>query len=179
MEDLMKALTRLANAGAEYLERLNYPLLPVAVEVPAPAAAVVAPEAPVAPRKERKPRTPKAVAPEVPAAPGYSDAAPATPAVEMSEADSARMALETGGAVCRRFANPSSRLGLDGKPFLGRDGKPVGEGFHMVKDMMASRFKVARVADLTHPRRLAFIAECQKLLATADAQPAGAVGTGI
>ena len=37
--------------------------------------------------------------------------------------------------------------------------------------MLATDFKVAKLADLAHPQRLAFIAKCTQLIAKADAQP--------
>lgn len=146
MTEMLKSLTRLANAAAEYLERQNHPLLPLAM----PAGEAVAAEAP----KTRKPRTPKVDAPAVPVVPETPAVAPEV----MTEEQSMVAVRSAADALMTRFQNV-------------KDGKP--EGFHMARALLAEDFKVGKMADLVHAQRLQFIAKVKALLSKADAQPTG------
>ena len=185
MTKLIEALTDLALAGTAYLNRINQEVAFDAESLkPGPVTFEKASteEQISTEKKPRKPRAPKAevtatVTGRMTGSEPNAQNVPQT--VEMTEAESAKLVMEIGHQVCARFSKPSSRAGADGKILIGRDGKPVVEGFYMVKDMLAADFKVVKVADLVHAQRVQFIAKCKALLAQADTQPAPAVGVGL
>lgn len=92
MEELLKALTRAANAVAVYYEKQAHPLLPLG---DAPASVPASEPAP----RTRKPRAPKIEAEIAP------PAAPVKPASELSEAESTAKIKATAKTYVQRFAN--------------------------------------------------------------------------
>ena len=142
MTDLIKALTRLANAAAEYLEKGNSPLLPLVA--PAEAVAEL-----FAPKKERKARTPKAEASApaatAPAPADINDLGPAptaapTKTADLSEEDSVKEIRAAARIFVQRYPTQT-------------------DGTAAFRRLIAERFKVAKIDDLVHAQRLAIIAE--------------------
>jgi hypothetical protein len=85
----------------------------------------------------------------------------------MSPEDSLKKALECGERMLQRFPTP-------GKP--GPGGKPAPEGFHMVKEVLSSKFKVGRTGDLTHEQRIEYIQVITDLIRQADEKDHPALG---
>lgn len=154
MEELMKALTRMANAIAAHYEKQGNPVLTIdnhGVVAAAPQ------EAPVV--KTRKPRAPKAEAP-----------APAAPAAaEMTEEQSAKAVYDVAKRFMTRFQKPGA---------AGPDGKPATEGYHRLKALLADSYKVGKLADLVHAQRIQLMTTLQAEVAAADTAPADA-GLGV
>lgn len=164
MTELVKALTDLCKEATVYLARLNHPLLPIA----APAAAAASTEA------EKPPRQPRGKKAEAlpPVAP------PAAPLPEMTEAESDKTAKDMAKALVQRFPKPVLNGQVDGK------GQPYPEGYHKVRDLLASMFKTGKISDLGHTQRLQLIVTIKDILTKADAQapapqPSAADAAGI
>lgn len=166
MEELIKALTRAANAVAEYYEKASAPLLPLARTSVVEKYRDVKAEAPAGPaagiEKPRKTRAPKAEAPAPKAETadptdliGSDDLPPALKPAQgqMTEKESETAVKEAARALIQRFAAP-------------RGDRP--EGFHIAMEILADKFKTTRLTDLTHPQRLAFIQEAKRRIAEAD-----------
>lgn len=176
MTDLIKALTRLANAGAEYLEKQSSPLLPLGVDPTKTASEAIRalPDAPApTPAENKKARKPKAQAD----APAPAAPAPA-PLAEMTEEQSAKQVYDYAKALIQRYPKPVEDGTKD------KDGQPFPEGYHMARKLLAGDFKVGKIADLVHAQRVQFIVKVRELVAKADsaatpAPVAGDVGIGV
>lgn len=148
MEELLKALTRAANAVAVYYEKASGEEIPAAAEP--------------APKKERKPRAPKE---EIAAAPAPAAGAPAaaasTPApagaavVEPSEEDSLKEVRALAKTYVQRFANQV-------------------DGIKSFRELIAATTGVARIDDLVHSQRLLVIAKAKGEIAKGKVAPAAA-----
>lgn len=153
MDELLKALTRAANAVAEYYEKQSNPLLPLINRMEKVAAAVQEnPEI-----KTRKPRAPKAEA----AAEQPSEKPAAAAPAEMTEADSLKEVRAVAKVYVQRFANQV-------------------DGIKAFRDLMAATCKVGKIDDLQHAQRLQMIVAAKAEINKAD-KPAAAspVGAGV
>ena len=148
MDEMMKAITRAANAVAAYYEKQVG--MTTTVSIPLPAEE---PQAAVAEPKVRKPRAVKAETrgqDNVPGEPETSRPAPVAP-VEMSEAESTEKLKVVGEAFVQRFS---------------KQGDAVDE----VKKLIESKFKVVRLRDLVHPQRVELIAVLESRIKELDSR---------
>ena len=151
MEQLLKALTRAANAVAVYYEKQNDEFIP-GIAPMASADAQVAAE--IAVKRLRKPRTPKA---EVAAPQIEKPQAAATPAGQMTEAESEARLKVVGEAFVQRFSKQEDAV-------------------TEVKKTIEEKFKVARLRDLKHEQRVALIATLEARIREIDSRPTAGVG---
>lgn len=146
MTELIKALTDLARAATAYLERGTHPMLPL------PAATTGAEE----PKKTRKAKTEKSAEPpaaEKPAEPSIEDQLGLGGQEEKKEEKPAMTPKESEARmdeVTRQYI----RLTKTDTP----DGKTIAIG------MMKNDFKVGNLKDLSHEKRLEWIAAMEKLI---------------
>ena len=166
MQELIKALTRAANAVAEYYEKQSNPLLPLYPTMAEEKAAQEAALKTLPPQestlgKTRKPRGPNKEKPITAA-----ETIAALPAQEMTEPEAVKAAEEVNRMLVKQFAKP-----VDGRP----------EGFHIARKILAEDFKVEKMAQLAHAQRLQYITKVRALLAQAPAAAPAPVGdaTGI
>lgn len=137
MEELLKALTRAANAVAVYYEKQAHPLLPL-VDAPAPTpAAEPQPEKVRKPRKAAEPAPAPAPAAAAAPAPAPAPAAPVA-AGDMTEEQSLKEVRAIAKTFVQRFANQV-------------------DGITAFRKLMADTCKVGKIDDLVHAQRLQVI----------------------
>lgn len=168
MNELITALTRLANAAALYLEQQSHPK----IEIDAQAAAIVPVTATEHAKKERKPRAAKAepaVDPAPAAAAAPAPAAPADPLAELGlGASPAAAAPAPAAAVPAAPALTPEQSTLEMKKIavkcvqLFKNDTPNGEA--RLTELLHNRFKVQRLSELTHDGRMDFIAQVQTVI---------------
>lgn len=149
MEELLKALTRAANAVATYYEKQAGVLGLPGLETP--------PEP-----KERKPRAKKEEITPAPAPAAGAPAAATPPAavagaavVEPSEEDSLKEVRALAKTYVQRFANQV-------------------DGIKAFRELIAATTGVARIDDLVHSQRLLVIAKAKGEIAKGKVAPAAA-----
>jgi uncharacterized phage protein gp47/JayE len=154
MDELIKALTRAANAAADYYEKAGQPQLPLTAPVAEP---VKEEKAPKAPKAEKAPKAAKAEkTPETPAA-------PAAPVAVGSEADkkSTEDVRAKAKFYVQRFANQM-------------------EGIAAYRALMKATCGVEKMDDLKHEQRLAVIAAVEKAVNDLNnAKPAAPAGVEV
>lgn len=157
MEELLKSLTRAANAVATYYEKKigdsprvvrlcehGHPAEPVEGETPAPA-------------KVRKPRAPKE---EITAAP--------TPAAGAQAAAASTPAATAGAAVLEPTEEESLKeVRALAKTYVQRFANQV-DGIKAFRELIAATTGVARIDDLVHSQRLLVIAKAKAEIAKKD-----------
>lgn len=200
MEELLKALTRAANAVAAYYEGERQPSLPLSPKeaeklakahieahqeqlagaagvTPATAGAEapkpeVVPPAPKAKGRPKKTEAPAATAPEEYLTPVHKKRI-----VDLTPDESLKELSEYGLRMVKKFNNPGA---------AGPDGNPAPEGYHMLKEILKTKFGKERAALLTHEERLVYFGIIAGKLANGAApapapapQPAAQVPVGL
>ena len=158
MEQLIKALTRAANAVAAYYEMEAGNPVKAAQRVDFSGGEVKVDEVNAELKKTRKARTPKAevAAPQIekPQAAVPSAAAPTGP---MTEAESEAKLKVVGEAFVQRFSKQEDAV-------------------TEVKRTIEEKFKVARLRDLKHEQRVVLIATLEARIREIDSRPTAGVG---
>lgn len=163
MDELIKALTRLANAAAVYYERAGNPMVSAQMESPMPGG-----EAPA--KRAYKKREAKAIpsveggaAAAVPALAASAGEDPLNPTVEASKPAAPAPKQEEvkkyiTEAESKSMADAAAQAYVNKFPTME-------EGLKAARKILADEpFKVGRLADLTHPMRLAFAAKLKELM---------------
>lgn len=177
MEELLKALTRAANAVADYYEGkgkqpvagwIQKEMERVPTTTPGATPALSQPEKPKGgrPRKSKSEETVHAE---------HLTPLARKRIADLTEEESAKEVFEYAKMMVKIYNKPGA---------LGPDGQPAAEGFHLVKDTLSKIFKVGKTADLVHAQRLQYMAIMAEHLAKAQtgaaaAQPVAAVAVGI
>ena len=163
MTELINALTRLANAATLYLEQQTHPKM----EIPAGEGSEEG-------KKVRKPRTAKAAAPEVPApaaAPAPAAQPPASdPLAELGLPASAPAAVAAPAAAVIPAvpAYTPEQSVLEMKKIavkcvqVFKNDTPNGEA--RLTSLLANKYKVNRLSELTHENRLDFVGQVQAII---------------
>ena len=154
----LEKLLNLSIAALEkYLGSQELPLGGAVAQIPTQDAPVMT-ATEVVERNEKKTRKPRASKVEAPVVdPLIGTTVAPTPTLDLTEEQSSAQMQEVIQAFVMRFQTPSQP-----------DGKPL--GFHMARKILNEKFKVARTLDLTHPQRIAFIADLKAEIAKADAK---------
>ena len=164
MNELISALTRLANAAALYLEQQSHPKIEMDL-----AAATLAHTATEHTKKERKPRSTKtepAVDP-APATPAAAPAAaPADPLAELGLGASPAAAPAPAAAAAPALTPEQSTLEMKKVAVkcvqVFKSETPNGEA--RLTELLHNHFKVQRLSELTHDGRMDFIAQVQAMI---------------
>ena len=148
MEQLLKALTRAANAVAEYYEKqAGVQTLPLTARESEALQTAMKDEP-----KTRKPRAAKEAAPTPPAPADLP-----VPRDAMTEAESEAKLKVVGEAFVQRFSKQEDAV-------------------TEVKRTIEEKFKVARLRDLKHEQRVVLIATLEARIREIDSRPTAGVG---
>ncbi len=158
MMELLKALTRLANVAADYLEGN------VKTEVVEAAPEAIPAMEPTVPKRTRRTKAEILAAAPVPMSPELATPADdlmngalsteAAPKTALSESESVTAVNEIATVYIRRF-------------------KVQADGIAAVRKLMNGEYKVSRLTDLNHAQRIQFIQRLKSEIAAADSVSAG------
>ena len=173
MNELISALTRLANAAALYLE--NSAKVKAGITSVIDSATATAAEHA---KKERKPRSTKAepaIDPAVPTAAAPAAAVPAAAAAPADPLAELGLGASPAAAVPAPAPAPAAALALTPEQStlemkkiavkcvqLFKNDTPNGEA--CLTELLHNRFKVQRLSELTHDGRMDFIAQVQTVI---------------